>query len=117
MNLSRQPLTQYIHKNYSNDFNITDETQGNRIILLQLNPDNFKITEDTFDKVDAEYMFLTKTLGWKEGLDEENDATSDAKQNDVTKLAEYLFLIEQMGWRNGLELFGERREETVKDEV
>ena len=40
-------------------------TQDNIIMLLQFNSDNFGITEDKFDEADAEYMFLTKTLGWK----------------------------------------------------
>ena len=50
-------------------------------------------------------MFLTKTLGWEEGLNEETNATSDADPNDVMKLAEYLFLTEQMGWRKKRNLF------------
>jgi hypothetical protein len=118
MNLRRQPRKEYNRKNYNdNIFNITDETQGNRIILLQLNSDNFEITEDTFDEADAEYIFLTKALGWKEGLNKENNPTSDGDSNDVIKLAEYLFLTEQMGWRKGLKLFGEKGEEAVEDEL
>ena len=58
----------------------------------------FDVTEDEFDKVEAKYMFLTETLGWKEGIDGMEDATSDADPNDVTKLDKYLFLTEQMGW-------------------
>ena len=60
-------------------------------------------------------MFLTKILGWKEGLNEENDASSDADPNNLTKLAEYLFVTEQLGWHKDLKLFGERGEETVED--
>ena len=92
------------HKNYNDNVsNITDKTQqGNGIILLQLNSDNFEITEDKVDKADTEYMFLTKTLGWKEGLNKENNPTLDADLNDVTKLTKYLFLIEQVGLRKGL---------------
>ena len=78
---------------------------------------DFNVTEDMFDKVKAKYMFLTETLGWKEGLNGEHDAFSDADPNDATKLAEYLFLTEQMGWRKGLKLFGERGEEAVEDEL
>ena len=55
------------------------------------------ITEGKFDKTDAEYILLTKTLRLKEGLNEENNATTDADLKDVTKVAEYLFLTEQMG--------------------
>ena len=50
MNLRRQPQKEYNCKNYNdNVFNITDKTQGNGIILLQLNSDNFEITEDKFE--------------------------------------------------------------------
>ena len=62
-------------------------------------------------------MFLTETLGWKEDLNGENDTSSDADLDDVTKLAKYLFLAEQMGWRKGLKLFWERGEEAVTDEL
>ena len=53
-------------------------------------------------------MFLTKTLGWTEGLDEEHDATLDPDPNDVKTLAKYEFLAKQTGWYKGLKLFGER---------
>ena len=36
MNLRRQPRKEYNHKNYDNFFNIADETQQDRIILMQL---------------------------------------------------------------------------------
>ena len=36
MNLRRQPRKEYNHKNYDNVFNITDETQKDGIILMQL---------------------------------------------------------------------------------
>ena len=58
---------------------------------------SFDVTEAKCDKVEAEYIFLTKTPGRKEGLDREHDTSSDANPNDVTKLAKYLFLSEQMG--------------------
>ena len=77
----------------------------------------FSVTEDTFDKVEAEYMYLTKTLGWKEDIDGGDDTSSDADPNDVTKLAKYLSLTEQMGWRKGLKLFVERGEEAVEDKL
>lgn len=47
-------------------FHITAETQDDGITLLQFNSDNCEIKEDEFDETDAEYMFLTTTLGWKE---------------------------------------------------
>lgn len=77
----------------------------------------FDVAEDKFDKVEAEYMFLTETLGWKEGIDGMKDATTDANPNDVTKLAEYLFLTKQVGRRKGLEFFRERGEEAVGGEL
>ena len=78
MNLRRQPRKEYNCKNYNdNVFDITDKAQGGRSIPLQLNSDKFEITEETFDKADTEYMFLIKTLGYKEGLNGENNATLD----------------------------------------
>jgi hypothetical protein len=69
MNLYRQSHQGYNHKNYNdNVFNITEETQDNGIILLQFNSDNFDTTEAQFGKADAEYIFLTKTMGRKKGL-------------------------------------------------
>ena len=65
-------------------FNITEETQDNEIILLQFNSDNFEITEDKLDETDVEYLFLAKTLGWKEGLNKERDQTLDDNINNVT---------------------------------
>ena len=121
MNLRRQPRKEYNRKNYDNIFNITDETQKNGIILMQLkykeDSGTFDVIEDTFDEVEAKYMFLTETLGWKEGIDGMEDVTSDTDPNDVTKLAKYLFLIEQMGCRKGLKLFEERGEESVEGEL
>ena len=48
MSLCRQPQKEYNRKNYNDNVsNITDRTQGDGIILLQLNSDNFEITEST----------------------------------------------------------------------
>ena len=96
MNLRRQPRKDYNRMNYNDNVsNITDETQDDGIILLQINSDSLEITEAKFDKDEAEYMFLTKTLGWKEGLNEGSDP-AEADTNNVTKLSKYLFLTEQM---------------------
>ena len=93
MNLHRQLRKDYNHNNYIVDvFNTTDGTHGKGIIVLQLNSDSFEITEDTFDEAAAECMFLTKTLRWNKGPNKENNPTSDAGPNDVTKLAKYLCL-------------------------
>ena len=62
-------------------------------------------------------MFLTETLGWREGIDRMKDATSGADPNDFIKLAKYLFLTEQMRWRKGLKLFGERGELAVEGKL
>ena len=62
-------------------------------------------------------MLLTKTLGWKEGLNKENNPTLDADLNDVTKLTNYLFLIEQVELRKGLKPFIGKGEEVVEDEL
>ena len=52
--------------------------------------------------MDEEYIYLTKDLGWKEGLNEKiEESESKLDPNDVTKLSEYLFLAKQMGWKNG----------------
>ena len=98
MNPCRQPHKEYNHNKYNdNVFNTTDITQDDGSILLQFNSDTCKVTEDKSVAAGAEYMFLTKTLGRKEGLDKENDTTLDADTSDITELAEYLFLAEQMG--------------------
>ena len=57
-------------------------------------PGSSDVTKDNFDKVEAEYMFLTETLGRKEGIDGMKDGTSDADPNDVTKLVKCLVLTE-----------------------
>ena len=65
-------------------------------------------------------FFLTETLGWKEGLNNETNDPSESssdKTNDVTKLAEYMFLTEQMGWRKGLTIFKEKGESAIGKEL
>ena len=83
-------------------FNINDVGKNEEITLLQLNPDSCDITKNTFNNVEAEYIFLTETLVWKQGLIEagiegEPEKNPKGDTNNVTKLAEYLFLTEQMG--------------------
>ena len=41
----------------------------------------FSVTEDTFDKVEAEYMYLTKPPGWKEDIDGGDDTSSEDESN------------------------------------
>ena len=52
-----------------------------------MDPDTLDTVEAEFDVLDAEYLFLTESLGWKEGLNENEPV--DADIDDVTKLAEY----------------------------
>jgi hypothetical protein len=54
--------------------------------MLQLDKDG-KLEE--LDRLDAEYTFLTKTLGWKEGL-EESENTKQVNEAQVKCLAQYL---------------------------
>ena len=72
-------------------FNITDKAQGERIILLQFNSDIFEITEYKFDEAELEYMFLTKTMGRKEGLNKETTPTLYANMNNITNWSNTCF--------------------------
>ena len=45
----------------------------------------FNVTEDSVDKVEAKYMFLTETLGWREGVGGKDVTPSDADPKYVTK--------------------------------
>ena len=86
--------------------------------MLQLNPDSCDITENTFNDVEAEYIFLTETLGWKQdligaGIEDKPENNPEGDTDNATKLAEYLFLTEQMGWRKGLKIFGEKGEGAI----
>ena len=103
-------------------FNISDDGENEENTLLQLKPDSCDITENTFDDVEAEYIFLTKTIGWKQGLietgiEDEPEKNPEGDTNNATKQAEYLFLTEQMGWREGLKIFGEKREGAIMKEL
>ena len=115
MNLRKQKRKDY------DVFNMTDVPDDEEIIMLHFDPDSDDLTETEFDRLDAEYLFLTETLGWKDGLDSEIDA-EERTQNDispesVTKLAEYLFLTEQMGWKKGLTIFKEEGEKAIEKEL
>ena len=85
MNLRNQNRREY------NVFNLTEEAENEGVLLFQMNPNTFDTVEAEFDVLDAEYLFLTESLGWKEGLNENEPITTYADMNDVTKLAEYLF--------------------------
>merc|ERR1712086_601095 len=67
--------------------------------------------------MDEEYVYLTKDLGWKEGVKEEiEEEELKCDPKDVTKLSEYLFLTEQMGWKKGLKVLREKGEEAIENE-
>jgi hypothetical protein len=70
------------------------------IVMLQLDRDG---ELDEIDALEAEYMFLTETLGWKEGLNDE-EAKREVDEANVKYLAQYLFVTEQMGWKQGLKI-------------
>ena len=75
-------------------------------------------TDVEYQMMDEEYVYLTKDLGWKEGLREkieEEELKCDPK--DVTKFSEYLFITIQMGWKNGPKVLGEKGEEAIENEL
>ena len=94
-------------------------------MVLQIDPCDataFDVDKATTDfehqMMDKEYIYLTKDLGWGEGLKEEieeEDLKCDPK--DVTKLSEYVFLTTQMGWKKGLKVLGEKGEESIENEL
>lgn len=86
-----------------NVFNINGKEEEDPIVVL-----------DELDRLDAEYLFLTETLGWKEGLKETESPKNKA---DVKYIAQYLFVTEQMGWKQGLKLFGEKGEDAIQKEL
>ena len=110
MNLRSQQQKQY------NVFNINEEiSEKEEIVLLQMMLESMDVQEQTFDELEQEYMFLTETLGWKEGPNKRNMTEEDTK--NITKLAEYLFVTAQMGWRKGLKIFKEKGEGAIMKEL
>ena len=120
MNLRRQHRKVYNIR----ELEKREKANNEQVMMLQFQADDFDIVETTVDKEEAEdeaeYMFLTETLGWKEGLDnaelESAESSNDTNKN-ATKLAEYLFLTEQMGWRKGLTIFKEKGELAIGKEL
>lgn len=118
MKLHNQPHWEY------NVFNITFEIESEHLMMLHFD-DNMGITEENMDKTEAEWMFLTEQLEWKEGLQKEGQlrpTKAECKKNNVrleaiTLLAEHLFLTQQMGWRKGLKVVQDKGEEAIKREL
>ena len=105
MRLRDQPRRNY------NVFNINEselnlpweDREG--IMLLQFN-NSMGIEEHYINSIEAEWLFLMESLGWKAGLHEmgELEQTQPAA---VMLGVEHMFLTEQMGWKKGLKLFKE----------
>jgi hypothetical protein len=81
--------------------------ENDPIVLLQFSEDLEHLEE--MYSLEAEYTFLTETLGWKEGLPETSYDTDSIKN-----LAAYMFLTEQMGWKQGLKVFKEKGEDAIR---
>ena len=73
------------------------------MIFLHLNEEN-DTEEDLIDEYEAEYMFLTEQMGWKDNT-------------PIESRVHYLFLTEQMNWKKGLKLFKEKGETAVTKEL
>ena len=88
--------------------------------MLHFDTSGDEIEESAFDRDEAEWLFLTETLGWKEGLNNETaniESANTFSNESVTKVAEYLFLTEQMGWKKGLTIFKEEGEKAIEKEL
>eukprot|EP00804_Cyclotella_cryptica_P027764 CCRYP_009202-RA/>CCRYP_009202-RA protein AED:0.72 eAED:0.12 QI:0/-1/0/1/-1/1/1/0/1137 len=113
MNLRNQPRRNY------DVFNMDGKPVPTNIVLLQID-ENMEMNEQFMDEDEAEWLFLTETLGWKEGLPEveqmeQRKAIID--MNAVTLLAEHLFRTDQMGWRKGLKIFHKKGEVAIENEL
>jgi hypothetical protein len=98
MSLRPQPRREY------NVFNVNGEEEREEIVMLQFNDEG---GIDELDRVEAEYTFLTKTLGWGKGM---NNNEPGADMLNEKCLDEYLLVTEQIGWKKGLKIFQENPE-------
>ena len=114
MNLRKQKRKEY--NVFTQDGN--DIPDDEEIMLLNMCDESENGYEECeFNKIDAEYMFLHTTLGWREGINDmaQNNMAKDTEA--ITKLAEYLFLTEQMNWKKGLKVLGEKGEGAIEKEL
>lgn len=103
MNLRKQPRREY------NVFNLEGNTINEHVVLLQFD-DHMDLNEQSVKKDEAECLFLTETLGWKDGLPEVEQMqheTTEMNMEAVNLLAEYMFLTDQLGWKQGITIFQE----------
>jgi hypothetical protein len=61
MSLCKQPRCEY------NVFNLEGHIRDEHVVLLQFD-DHMELNKQTVDTDEAEWLFLTETLGWKVGL-------------------------------------------------
>ena len=95
MHLRSQPRREY------NVFKLVGEAKDEQIVMLQFD-EHMDLDEQCIMDDEAEWMFLTETLGWKEGMleaDRTPQTNPDVNVEAVTLAAEYMFLTKQMGWK------------------
>jgi hypothetical protein len=91
-------------------------------MLLQLD-EQMNLREQCMDEDEAEWLFLTETLGWKAGLHEVErmermqQDRPEINMDAVSVMADHLFLTEQMGWKKGLSMFHEKGEAAMEKEL
>ena len=81
-----------------------------QFLLLNLDEeDDNGYSESLMAQNEAEWMFLTDYLGWKQGM--------QGEKSDIDQEPEYLFTTEQMNWKKGIKVFGEKGEEAIQKEL
>jgi len=91
MNLRKQPRREY------NVFSQEGNTINEDVVLLQFD-DHMDLSEQSVKKDEAEWLFLTETLGWKKGLPEveqKQHETTETNMEAMNLLAEYMFLTKK----------------------
>eukprot|EP00956_Cyclotella_meneghiniana_P038398 scaffold153893_cov47-Cyclotella_meneghiniana.AAC.1 len=105
-----------LRKQSRKDYDVFDD-EDHEITLLQFN--DGELQEDKFNRLDAEYTFLTESLEWKIGLEEKEQANEsiESRERSIKNIAAYLFVTEQMNWKAGLKLFEEKGEDAIMSEL